>query len=634
MQTGSSRSRASRRVAPLAILVAPLVLVPLLSACGSSTATSPDPRPTVRAYLNDWSAHDFAAMATLIDHPPPTFVAFNEGITGELGVQSRSSTIGKVRTTGTQARVSLKNHFVLAGLGPWTTRGVLDLVQSGQRWKVAWTPRSIDDALGPGAHFVTKLTWPPRAQILGAAGAPLSEPTVSVGIEGSRVTDPGQLRTALETAGATDDQISAALSQATAHPSLFVPVLSLSQDRYEQLKPVIYPVPGTVFQTAGAEQGITADLSAHIVGTVGPATAEELRTLGAPYTAGDDVGQSGLEQADEGRLAGRPGGTIQVVNAKGAVVSTVARFSAQPAPPLETTIDPTVEGAAEQALNGVAQPAALVALQASTGNVLAAVSRPLSSALDIALVGQYPPGSTFKVVTAADLLEHGLSPTSPASCPPTITAGGVTFHNFEGETQAQLSLTQAFAESCNAAFIGLAASLPYPSFAQTAHQFGIGSRPSFGLDAFGGSVPDPTSDAERAATAIGQAKVVVSPLVMAGAAAAVDNGALHEPRLVVGAPDDTAAPVPLPAQVVSGLQTMMTAVVASGTAAGEELPPGTAGKTGTAEFGSDNPPSTHAWFIGYKGDVAFAVLVVGGGIGGTVAAPIAARFLNALGPNA
>jgi cell division protein FtsI/penicillin-binding protein 2 len=76
---------------------------------------------------------------------------------------------------------------------------------------------------------------------------------------------------------------------------------------------------------------------------------------------------------------------------------------------------------------------------------------------------------------------------------------------------------------------------------------------------------------------------------------------------------------------------MMAAVVANGTAAGHGLPAGTFGKTGTAEFGAANPPATHAWFIGYRGDIAFAVLVVGGGVGGRVAAPIAAAFLGALG---
>jgi cell division protein FtsI/penicillin-binding protein 2 len=194
-----------------------------------------------------------------------------------------------------------------------------------------------------------------------------------------------------------------------------------------------------------------------------------------------------------------------------------------------------------------------------------------------------------------------------------------------------LTLEQAFALSCNAVFIGLAGSLPYASFAPTAAQFGLGQRLHLGLEAFGGSVPKPTTPVERAETAIGQARVVVSPLAMAAVAATVDSGAFRAPRLVTGTPDDRVAPKPLDPKVVGGLRTMMAAVVAQGTAAGHGLPAGTLGKTGTAEFGSASPPATHAWFIGYRGDVAFAVLVVGGGVGGRVAAPIAATFLRSLG---
>jgi cell division protein FtsI/penicillin-binding protein 2 len=86
--------------------------------------------------------------------------------------------------------------------------------------------------------------------------------------------------------------------------------------------------------------------------------------------------------------------------------------------------------------------------------------------------------------------------------------------------------------------------------------------------------------------------------------------------------------VPLDPGVASALDQMMASVVARGTASGAGLPAGTRGKTGTAEFGSGTPPPTHAWFVGYRGDVAFAVLMPGGGVGGEVAAPLAARFLN------
>ena len=82
-------------------------------------------------------------------------------------------------------------------------------------------------------------------------------------------------------------------------------------------------------------------------------------------------------------------------------------------------------------------------------------------------------------------------------------------------------------------------------------------------------------------------------------------------------------------QVAKTLRTLMRQVVTEGTAAPANLPAGTAGKTGTAEFGTGDPLPTHAWFIGFRGDLAFAVVVEDGGVGGRVAAPIAARFLRA-----
>src|SRR5262249_58362221 len=96
--------------------------------------------------------------------------------------------------------------------------------------------------------------------------------------------------------------------------------------------------------------------------------------------------------------------------------------------------------------------------------------------------------------------------------------------NFEGEAVPSLTLAQAFAISCNAAFIGASTNLPADSFATTAAQFGLGTTPNIGLDAFGGSVPNPASASEQAATSIGQAKVVVSPLAMASVAATVPAG--------------------------------------------------------------------------------------------------------------
>ncbi|HEX6312617.1 MAG TPA: penicillin-binding transpeptidase domain-containing protein, partial [Acidimicrobiia bacterium] len=117
---------------------------------------------------------------------------------------------------------------------------------------------------------------------------------------------------------------------------------------------------------------------------------------------------------------------------------------------------------------------------------------------------------------------------------------------------------------------------------------------------------------------------------MATVAAAVGGGAWRAPHVVAGVP--ATAPRPLDATVAAALQQMMGLVVADGTGTAAALPGDPVyGKTGTAEFGTATPPQTHAWFIGYRDGLAFAVLVEDGGFGGEVAAPIAARFLEAAG---
>lgn len=121
---------------------------------------------------------------------------------------------------------------------------------------------------------------------------------------------------------------------------------------------------------------------------------------------------------------------------------------------------------------------------------------------------------------------------------------------------------------------------------------------------------------------------------MAMVAAAVDTGVVRAPRLVAGTPDDTAPIRFVPPAVSAGLQTMMAAVVTNGTAAGTGLPAGTHAKTGTAEYGTGTPQPTDAWLVGYRGDVAFAMVLQGTGNGGPTDGPIVARFLDALPPGA
>ena len=283
-------------------------------------------------------------------------------------------------------------------------------------------------------------------------------------------------------------------------------------------------------------------------------------------------------------------------------------------------------------------------MNASTGDILA-VDSANSGGFDEAIDGGFPPGSTFKVITSTALITRGLTPRSAASCPSTATVDGEVFHNAEGDAPVS-TLLQAFTESCNTAFIQLATGhLTAPDLPAAATMLGVGRSLHLGLISFDGSVPQPADKADLAATSIGQGRVLMSPLSMAMVAAAADAGTVHTPQLIQGASGSgapasgaatssgsasgaaTPAASQLPANVVSDLRKMMASVVASGTAAGQGLPAGTYAKTGTAQYGTSAPLKTDAWLMGFKGNTAFACLVVDStGNGGPTCGPIVARF--------
>jgi cell division protein FtsI/penicillin-binding protein 2 len=633
--------------ARLALVAALLSAGPVLAACSSGGST---PQATAGSFLAAWAGRDWHAMRALVADPPANFGAVNEAALTGLSVRRAAYQAGKLHTSGSSATEPVAEHLVLPGLGTITIKTTLRLTDANSGWLVKWSPATIAPELKPGGTLSLQVNWPARAQILGADGAPLTTqaPMVTVGVEGARIKDAAAVQKVLLAAGAPPAALTAALKGAKAEPTWFEPVYTIPMARYQQLESAIYPIPGTVFQTTSVRTPVTPGLG-YVVGSIGPITAQQLQELGPPYSAADSVGQAGLELVYQKQLAGHPGATITAANpafsasGSGATSAeynfqTVATLAPKPGTPLQTSIDPRIQADAEAALAGQKKQAALVAVDATTGQVLAAASGPnaggfsarglSNSGFNIALDGAFPPGSSFKIITSTALIEHGLSPSSPATCPPQLTVDGEVFRNSEG-TAPISDLLHAFAESCNTAFIGLATrNLTAADFPSTAAQYRLGTEPRIGLAAFGGSVPRPTDEADLAATAIGQAQVLVSPLDMAMVAAAVDGGQVRAARLVAGAADDQIPPARLPAAVVSDLHAMMAQVVATGTASGKGLPPGTYAKTGTAQYGTGHPLRQDAWLVGFNGNIAFAMVTVDGGEGGPTDGPVVAKFLD------
>ncbi|MEV1178466.1 penicillin-binding transpeptidase domain-containing protein [Nonomuraea sp. NPDC049784] len=247
-----------------------------------------------------------------------------------------------------------------------------------------------------------------------------------------------------------------------------------------------------------------------------------------------------------------------------------------------------------------------------------------------ALDGRYPPGSTFKAVTAIGLLAAGMSPQDSVTCPMYSTVGGLKIRNSDKEAFGSLSFLDSFAHSCNTTFAPLAEQkLGADKLLEAAEDVGFNQQLNIGVPATKASFPKAQSDAELAAEAFGQGRITASPLTMASVAAAIADGTWRPPTLVPSL-KQKAEERALPDGVKEKLHEMMAAVVSKGTAKAAGLPAGTHGKTGTAEYGTGDDLNTHAWFMGFKGDVAFAVVVEGGGAGGKVAAPVAAAFLKGL----
>ncbi|WP_181871433.1 penicillin-binding transpeptidase domain-containing protein [Sphaerisporangium album] len=326
------------------------------------------------------------------------------------------------------------------------------------------------------------------------------------------------------------------------------------------------------------------------------------------------------------------GWAVEAVSAKTGATRRLIVFRHAMDRTFRTTLDWWTQAAAARALDGAGAPAAIVALRPSTGEVLAVADRlPERGAFS----KPYPPGSSFEIITAAALLRDRLTPGTPAGCPAHYTVPkGRTFDNAEAQDHGTVTFRRAFALSCDTTFTRLAVErLKDGGLRREAAGFGFGGELRSGLGGVCGSIRPARNADELAADAVGRNSVEATPLCMASVAAAVQNGTWRPPRLMseraVARLEAGGRPKPrkLPAPVAASLRSMMSAVVTGGTAAPAGLPPGTAGKTGTAQAA---PGDDHAWFVGYRGDLAFAVFVEHGGSDARAAAAVAARFLGSL----
>ncbi|HZW45303.1 MAG TPA: penicillin-binding transpeptidase domain-containing protein [Dermatophilaceae bacterium] len=487
------------------------------------------------------------------------------------------------------------------------------------------------------AKLVAARTWGKRGEVLGRDGSPI----LAVGKVYDVAIDPA--RASAETVAALAkvvdepaDNLVAKYNKAKASGSKApIPVIAYRETDFQARKAALDALVGVIYPPRVQPLAPSSTFARPLLGSYGPATAETIKNGKGRYVAGDYAGLSGLQGQYDAALGGTPGVQVTASDKPDAPLFEKAAVDGAP---MTLTLDAKTQSAAEAALAGSGTvPSALVAVDVATGDLLAVANSP-SFGMNRALLSSYAPGSTLKVATTYSLLTNGLSPSKPVLCPPTVVVDGLTMRNYEHETLGLVPFSVDFAHSCNTAFVGLAATMGDADVHDAALALGVGAGWDKHLGiagTFDGSVPVATSKTEKAATAFGQAKTSVSPASLAVMVASVARGSYIEPALIsapaVAGADRT--PKPLDAKAIGQLQSLMRLVVTNGTASGvmkSVIGGPVYGKTGTAEYGSDNPPATHAWFVGWQGPVAFAVLVEQGKSGATDAAPIAKAFLETL----
>lgn len=382
-----------------------------------------------------------------------------------------------------------------------------------------------------------------------------------------------------------------------------------------------------------------------VSGEVGIAEEDETEALArqgfAPETP---VGVTGLEQAFNARLAGRPGGELLAVGDADGSSRAIAKADPKAGAPVKTTIDVDLQEAAVSALAG--RLGGIAVLDARNGDVRALAGQAFSA--------PQPPGSTFKMITTTAALQKGVvSLEDEFEITDGVNVGGRFIENANGEFCGG-TFREAFAESCNADFAPLGPAIGNDELVETAERFGFNSPPTLYASRIVAKVEPaestiPTEIGEEldlGVSAIGQGEVLATPLEMASVAQTISNGGVREPTSIVANKKlrPEAEPVRVMSeQIADELTELMVGVVTGGTGtAGAISEAQVAGKTGTAELGpkpgqedAEHPEQRKdAWFAAFApaegGKLAVGVLLVEAeAAGGEVAAPAASAVLSA-----
>ena len=597
---------------PITALAAVLGVLLVTAGCGLFRDTGPE--DTATAFLAAWSAGDDARAASLTDDPARASELLS-GARKALAPESLTATLGQVRTSADEATAAVDVNWQLGPQRSWRYLGELELrpvPDTEEGWRVHWAPTVVHPDLAAGQRLALRTQAPSPAPVVDRNGAPLlaATPVVAVLLDRRATGDlpavTGALAGALSAFDPRITQASITDGAARTPDGQAYTVAVLRETDYAQVKNAIHHLPGVRFTTSERLLAPNSDFGRQVL--------------------------TGVRDEVLDQLEGVPGWSVLVVDGSGSAVRTLAEQAPRSGSTVAVGMDRAMQSAAEDAVEPVVQQAMLVAVSVSTGDVLAVAQNPAADAEGpLALTGRYPPGSTFKVATAtAAIAEDGLTVDTQVPCPGSTVIGGRVVPNAGRFDLGTVPLRTAFARSCNTTFAQLAVQLDPGALPAAALRLGLGADYAVpGIVTLTGSVPASTEEVLRAENGFGQGQVLASPFGVALAAAVVARGEPVVPQLIRDRPTRVLVPATAPdPATLEQLRAMMRAVVTEGTATALAGLGEVYGKTGTAEFTADG--RAHGWFMGYRGDVALAVLVVDGA-SSTPAVQVAQRFLSAIG---
>lgn len=575
---------------------------------------------SVKAFLLAWQDRDYKAAAALTTGQQLVVARVLGHAYRQLGAADLTLGMGPIRVHGSTA-IAHFNAEVDLGRGgrPWNYEGRLTLRRHGSSWLVQWSPSVVVPGLGVGDRLAVLTKVPGRAPLVDSSGRPLiyQSEAVEVGVRPILVKDApataAKLAKATGLASSEADQMVGQIRAAP--PNRFLELIQLSPRRFAHLSRQLGRVPNLMHLVV--TKRLFRSAVPDITGQIGTEATRELIEEGAPYRPGTTVGLSGLQQTYQATLAGTPTTEVVVQDSKGHLVKILKRWQGRAGTAVKTTIDLRVQQAAQRALSGLGLSGAVVAVQASTGKILAVAEHQAGGLPDVdPLSGQYQPGQAFGIVpTAAALSKQGVLDANKRIPCNRFTLGVQNVPPVAKSNPARFSYD--FTHACSTGFAQLSWLVNGSELQTAAQQFGIGVPWQLPLRPapFIGAIQKPTNLPQTTADVVGTGSVLVSPLDMALAAGVVDSGSWHHPSIVTSPTGPTLTsgekvPVKFKSTVISQLQQLMAGTVSSGVATAARLSGSTLyGSVGNAPL-PGHPKLKAVWFIGFRGGVAFAVLAV------------------------